>query len=365
MMTEEIRQQEYFPIPALPGLAVTVAGPQVPESLQQEDVLNVLSGNLDGSMLYVVAWLGQDRGSVYEGWIHGTAARMLSEAEGIRVPKELRLPINEVMKRSTFVEVREHWSHMHPATLALRMEEVVQVSLVQKGWAFGWSLKSSRRMGWFPLNKSEFIASSLLRIGKEEDEPLVPAAVDSLIDLIAAAEQPLPRQWHWEGELPAMVAESHQHELRAWRERCAEEEAAKQELNADLDGEEDAGQGQSDKFDAFIRHEDLSDVECPLLICTDSFAPPKRLEASESAIFLALQLGDLVRVTSLMKSDMQWYYGQLNGQEAVKGWFPKRSVQLAPCQISARTEGLLEQAFSGMTVTLPKIPTEHSDRAVH
>ena len=105
MMTDEIRQQDYFPIPAMPGLAVTVAGPQVPESLQQGDVLNVLSGNLDGSMLYVVAWLDQARGSVYEGWIHGTAARMLSETERTRVSKELRLPSNEVMKRSTFVEV--------------------------------------------------------------------------------------------------------------------------------------------------------------------------------------------------------------------------------------------------------------------
>ena len=341
-MTDEIRQQEYFPIPALPGLAVTVAGPQVPESLQQGDVLNVLSGNLDGSMLYVVAWLGQGRGSMFEGWIHGTAARMLSEAERTRVSKELRLPSNEVMKRSTFVEVIQNWSDMHPATLALRMGEVVQVSLVQEGWAFGWSLKSSRRMGWFPINKSEFIASSLLRIGKEENIPLVPAAVDSLIDLIAAAEQPLPRQWHWEGELPAIVADSHQHEMKEWRKRCAEEEAAKQELDADLDGEEDAGQGKSDKFNAFIFHEDLSEDKYPLMICKEPFAPPKGLKARDSEIFLALQWDDLVRVTSLMKPDMQWYFGQLDGQEGVKGWFPKRSVQLAPCQNSATTEELLE-----------------------
>ena len=67
-MTHEIRQHEYFTIPAMPGLAVTVEGQRVPKSLQQGDVLNVLSGNLDGSMLYVVAWLGQGRGSVYEGW---------------------------------------------------------------------------------------------------------------------------------------------------------------------------------------------------------------------------------------------------------------------------------------------------------
>ena len=93
-------------------------------------MLNVLSGNLDGSMLYVVAWLGQGRGSVYEGWIHGSAARMLSKAERRRVPKELRLPINEVMKRSTFVEVTQNWSNMHPDALALRTEEIVQVSLV-------------------------------------------------------------------------------------------------------------------------------------------------------------------------------------------------------------------------------------------
>ena len=98
----------------MPGLAVTVEGQRVPKSLQQGDVLNVLSGNLDGSMLYVVAWLGQGRGSVYEGWIHGSAARMLSKAERRRVPKELRLPINEVMKRSTFVEVTQNWSNMHP-----------------------------------------------------------------------------------------------------------------------------------------------------------------------------------------------------------------------------------------------------------
>ena len=129
-MTHEIRQHEYFTIPAMPGLAVTVEGQRVPKSLQQGDVLNVLSGNLDGSMLYVVAWLGQGRGSVYEGWIHGSAARMLSIAERRRVPKELRLPINEVMKRSTFVKVTQNWSNMHPDALALRTEEIVQVSLV-------------------------------------------------------------------------------------------------------------------------------------------------------------------------------------------------------------------------------------------
>ena len=127
--------------------------------------------------------------------------------------------------------------------------------------------------------------------------------------------------------------------MKEWRKRFAEEEAAKQELDTDLDGEEDAGQGKSDKFDAFICHKDLSEDKCPLMICKDPFAPPKGLEASDSGIFLALQWGDLVRVTSLMKPDMQWYFGQLDGQEGVKGWFPKRSVQLAPCQNSASTEG--------------------------
>ena len=354
-MTHEIRQHEYFTIAAMPGLAVTVEGQRVPKSLQHGDVLNVLSGNLDGSMHYVVAWLGQGRGSVYEGWIHGSAARMLSKAERRRVPKELRLPINEVMKRSTFVEVTQNWSNMHPDALALRMEEIVQVSLVQEGWAFGWSLTSPRRKGWFPINKSELIASSLLRIGKDEDAPLVPAAIDSLIGLIAAAEQPPPRQWHWEGELPAMVADSHQHELRAWKEKCEEEEAVKHK--------QDAGRNKSDKCDTFICHEDPTEHKCPSVICKAPFAPPKEVTASDSEIFLSLQLGDLVRVTSLMKPEMQWYFGQLESQEAVKGWFPKRSVQLAPCQISASQP--LEQALSGMTIPLPKIPTELSDRAAH
>ena len=52
------------------------------------------------------------------------------------------------------------------------------------------SYKAPRRKGWFPINKSELIASSLLRIGKDEDKPLVPAAINSLVDLIAAAQQP-------------------------------------------------------------------------------------------------------------------------------------------------------------------------------
>ena len=101
------------------------------------------------------------------------------------------------------------------------------------------------------------------------------------------------------------------------------------------------------------------------MICKEPFAPPKGLKARDSEIFLALQWDDLVRVTSLMKPDMQWYFGQLDGQEGVKGWFPKRSVQLVPCQNSATTKGLLEQAFSGMTVSLPKVPTELSEQTVH
>ena len=99
------------------------------------------------------------------------------------------------------------------------------------------------------------------------------------------------------------------------------------------------------------------------MICKAPFAPPKEVTASDSEIFLSLQLGDLVRVTSLMKAEMQWYFGHLESQEAVKGWFPKHSVQLAPCQSSASQP--LEQALSGMTIPLPKIPTELSDRAAH
>ena len=121
----------------------------------------------------------------------------------------------------------------------------------------------------------------------------------------------------------------------------------------------------SDKFNAFIFHEDLSEDKCPLMICKEPFAQPKGLKARDSEIFLALQWDDLVRVTSHVKPDMQWYFGQLDGQEGVNGWFPKRSVQLAPCQNSATTEELLEQAFSGMTVSLPKVPTELGEQAVH
>ena len=52
------------------------------------------------------------------------------------------------------------------------------------------SYKAPRRKGWFPINKSELIASSLLRIGKDEDKPLVPAAINSLIDLSKEKRNP-------------------------------------------------------------------------------------------------------------------------------------------------------------------------------
>ncbi len=94
------------------------------------------------------------------------------------------------------------------------------------------------------------------------------------------------------------------------------------------------------------------------MICKDPFAPPKELAAGDSKHFLALKLEHLVRVTSLMKPDMQWYFGQLDNQDAVKGWFPKRSVKLAPCQISASPKGLLEQALSGVTtMAAPSVAT--------
>ena len=135
------------------------------------------------------------------------------------------------------------------------------------------SYKAPRRKGWFPINKSELIASSLLRIGKDEDKPLVPAAINSLIDLIAAAEQPPPRQWHWEGELPAMVADSHQNELRPWKEKCEEEEAVKDK--------QDAGRDMSDKCDTFICHEDPTEHKYPWVICKAPFAPPKEPDCEE------------------------------------------------------------------------------------
>ena len=43
---------------------------------------------------------------------------------------------------------------------------------------------------------SEFVAAPLLRIEKEDTIPLVPAAVNSLNEIVAAAEQPLPQKWH-------------------------------------------------------------------------------------------------------------------------------------------------------------------------
>merc|ERR1719444_248542 len=91
---------------------------------------------------------------------------------------------------------------------------------------------------------------------------------------------------------------------------------------AALDAETRDDDQQEEEPDVTLEPEDLPDDCYPLVVCKTQFVPPKGTRGS----LLALEAGDLARVTSLLDAAM--YFGFVENRPTERGWFPRRNVTL-------------------------------------
>eukprot|EP00931_Biecheleriopsis_adriatica_P075247 TRINITY_DN49164_c0_g1_i1.p1 TRINITY_DN49164_c0_g1~~TRINITY_DN49164_c0_g1_i1.p1 ORF type:complete len:393 (+),score=78.11 TRINITY_DN49164_c0_g1_i1:40-1218(+) len=374
----DVTVQDQVVSPLLPGLVKVVEGGSAfASNLVDGEVLNVVSGSQDGSMLYFVAWdcrRDEVARMPREGWIPGRAVRLLEGDEKAAVPAGTRLPIREVLKRSTFLQVNQDWSDIHPASMAIMQGEVIQIVTATDGWAFGWPLKAKNaettvcgRRGWFPLYAAEPVESSMLSVSQAEELSLSIAAVADLVPCLKGLPRPPLRKWSWEGELPAIVAESSSRMQLAWREKFAEEEAENEAAMVKMEAiargevvdlETSAGAARAAQPGVpLLTPDDPPEESCKLVVCIRPFTAHKGSALAGMQEMLPLKTGDLVRVVSLMESNMQWWCGYLEGQGAARGWFPRRCVKLFD-GYSRSQQGVapLQQLLQGAVPPLPQVP---------
>ncbi|CAK0882308.1 unnamed protein product [Prorocentrum cordatum] len=72
--------------------------------------------------------------------------------------------------------------------------------------------------------------------------------------------------------------------------------------------------------------QELLEDDFPLVVCKVKFAPPK----GTGPHLLALNVGDLVRVTSVLSQDVSMYHGFLERRQSEQGWFPRRAGHKQP-----------------------------------
>mmetsp|Transcript_111909 Transcript_111909/g.316242 ORF Transcript_111909/g.316242 Transcript_111909/m.316242 type:complete len:384 (+) Transcript_111909:56-1207(+) len=337
------------------------------------EILNVTNATPDGELLYCVACDGQDNQSnehrVREGWLPSQAVDELETSEAEALPCEVRLRGSELYKRLTFVYASEDWQDVgdDPCTLELMEGDVLQLSGLEDGWAYGWTLEQPSKTGWFPMSTVQRLEPTLASLGHTIEQPLTPLAAEDDIRLLMSKPFPPPHDFEWEGELPALVAESMERMESEWQNvfaRIDADLAAKMEASvaAEASGHENeggaappvgAGTGQSER----IGEEDLEgtfvdgvpDDALPLYVCKVAFQPPAASEA-----LLELEPGDLVRVTTLPGAHM--LFGFLDGRREHCGWIPRNVVSLLEDPLSQEdTSGTAR--LTGLT--LPRVPNFH------
>jgi len=333
------------PLPAPPALARRMApkgslDEAALPGVRQGEVVNLVNRPLNCDMVYAVACgAGVPQ---REGWVSSNSMRLLEPEESASVPESAHLSIKETLKHVTIMRVEEDWQDDEPSTLTLRAGDLLQVNTVKDGWAFGWSLESSYRQGWFPVAMTRKIEPTVESLVRSEAEELTPSAVMTLVDLLKATPPPPPQSWTWTGDLPAAVAESAKRGEQEWQEGFDKMEAAAQEV-----AEVEAAGSSPGPPEELFGEENIPEDCYPLAVCTSNFVPPKH----GSGALLPLQVGELVRVTSLLESGM--YHGFLEGRSTVNGWFPRRSVKIVENPLDASSDNL--PVHLG-TATLPPVP---------
>jgi len=338
-MGTRLKVADAVALPCPPELAVCVAdgGTYLDGALPSPligEVLHVTSGAPDGKLIYVVAH--RDSG-VAEGWVPGSAIRLLATHE---VPATTsRLPLPEALKRCTLAEVTEDWQDFEaqsPNALSVRAGERLQVSTVRQNWGYGWLLEAPGRRGWFPLAVIRKMESTMEKLVESKQEVhLSVSASAALCNLLQSAPPPPPRLPAWQGELPQIVAESAQLATRAMQEEMehtqAEAAMAAEEAGASLEPRQE--EGPSNTLPSLVP-EELPEDCYPLVVCQTAFVAPK----GSAGALLPLAPGDLARVTSML--DCAMYHGFLEGRPTQRGWFPRRNVSLLEDPLSSTVDNL-------------------------
>mmetsp|Transcript_144502 Transcript_144502/g.448684 ORF Transcript_144502/g.448684 Transcript_144502/m.448684 type:complete len:365 (+) Transcript_144502:37-1131(+) len=332
----------FVPLPCKPQLVKscvegTTGSQNAFLDLRQDEVLSIVSRS-PGGLIYAAA--RRSPNGLREGWVREEHVRPLDRDEAADVTPELHLSLRELLQRSALVCADEDWFDTDdPATLGLRTGELLHVSTVSEGWAYGWSLESPNRRGWFPLclvHKAESSPAALAGGGQLE---LSRSASLAVIRLVKASTPPRPLAWAWEGELPPAVAESAQHEERELREHLEAQEAQALAEESRAAGAQDpaegGGAGASGETEALgpLDAEGPPEDTLPLAACIAGFAPPAGAEGA----LLRLEVGDLVRVTSDLDATM--CYGFLEKKSTTRGWFPRRRVELLDDPLDPRADG--------------------------
>lgn len=358
-----------LPRPAIP--AKLLAPPADGHSFTQlttGQVVHITSRAPDDTKLYVVAAL-QSTGaetSWEEGWLEGSTLQPLTPQE--QVEQKARLPLAELLKRSTIFRAKGDWEPWEgevedpdvcvPSLIA---GELVQLEAVRGARAYGWAMKQPNRRGWIPLNcieRVESTASQLASTYKEEGEELDDIAAASVLELVQNAPRPpLDSASACPPSLPPVVAASMREEAIAWAEKCERLEAqVAQEAEAQRAAEAcNAQRPDTEVNELFLSQPRMPDDSFPLFVCRSAFAPPQKQGAAKSGggALLTIEVGDLLRVTSLLEAPM--YCGFNEDKPDVRGWFPKRCVEMLEDPLDGEAD-LVPVAAEAGPPPLPEIP---------
>jgi len=361
-------------LPVQPALALCVlarsaredpplGGEELP-GLVVGEYLRLFAGAPDGGWVY-----GCSLDGAREGWLRGDQIRPLSLAEvaaAVAAGVPASLPLRAVLRRATLVRVHEDWQEpREPTVLELRAGDLVQLSTVRDGWGYGWPLDCPSRRGWFPLASVEVVNSSVdaLVPRPRDQQELTPGATAARQALVreASSRQPPRRPPAWEGDLPAVVAESNAQAEREYRDRLDHFEVMEgfaQNANGGQDSSMMPGGLANGAGDGGPRVDSLLEPELPedcypLVVCKMPFLPPK----GTSGALLPMEVGDLVRVTSSLEAVM--YHGFHEGKTSQRGWFPKKHTNLLEDPFGSEIDHLPVQIGPP---PLPRVPEEFLQR---
>ena len=327
-------------LPARPALARPsnlAACAEVFPGLSQDDVINVTGGAPDGSLVFGVVRSGPEA-DLRDGWLPGSAVRLLDPGEAAQVPPAARLTEAELLQRVTLVRVVEGWQEPDlPAALAVRGGDLLQLGSVRDGWGYAWQPESRGRRGWVPLAVVQRVEPTWGALATR-GETLSPASAAAVVDLLREQQQKghlPPTRQAWESPPPPSVLRSAQRIEKEWKEAFARREADERERLAReaAMAAAEAGEGELDGAGGRLNggldgdegmQQELLEDDFPLVVCKVKFTPPK----GTGPHLLALNVGDLVRVTSVLTQDVSMYRGFLERKQSEQGWFPRKSVSL-------------------------------------
>lgn len=335
------------------------------QDLTAGELVHVTGGVPDGSTLYAVAAEPHSDASaskaarLREGWLKGSCLEPLSPEEAAIAA---RLPLRELLQRVTLMRAEEDWSGVDETCLpTLQTGELLQLGAVRDTWAYGWSLEQPSRRGWFPLCLARRLESSVSAlVGPEESEELCASSAEAWVELLRNVPQPPPHAFSTVSlqELPPAVAASARQQQQRWEDTFAEinaQEAAMQAAAARaLSQGEEASPQTTAEVDIFPAPGTLPDDSFPLFVCKQPFAASKRKTASTAnadKALLPLELGDLVRVVSLLDAEM--FCGFHDDKPDHRAWFPRRCVE----QLEDPLDGVADAAPLGhLGIGPPPLP---------